>query len=82
MIKVCKGDVAMRKEKYKKCLIGSILLALVIIIVSSILYINNDLPDTIFVNSNDSTRYDFSMPVSLEVDNKNKCFFFTSVSLF
>lgn len=62
----------MRREKYKKCLISSILLALVVIIVSGILYINNDLPDTIFVNSNESTKYNFSIPVSLEVDNENK----------
>lgn len=59
----------MRKEKYKRYLLFSALFALLIIIVSGILYVNNDLPDTIFVNSNESTRYDFSMPVSLEVDN-------------
>lgn len=62
----------MRREKYKRCLLCSILLALVIIIVSGILYINNNLPDTIFVNSNESTHYDFSMPVSLDVENKEK----------
>lgn len=62
----------MRREKYKRCLIYSILIALVVIIVSGILYINNDLPNTIFVKSNHSTRYDFSMPVSLQADNEEK----------
>lgn len=62
----------MRRKKYKKCLWCSIFLAMVIIIVSGILYINNDLPDTIFVNSNESTRYDFSIPVSVDVTDKEK----------
>ncbi len=55
---------------YKKCLIASILMALLVIIVSGILYVNNHLPNTIFVNSNQVTKYDFSIPVSLEVSNK------------
>ncbi len=55
---------------YKKCLIASILMALLVIIVSGILYVNNHLPNTIFVNSNQITKYDFSIPVSLEVSNK------------
>lgn len=56
---------------YKNCLIVSILMALLVIIVSGILYVNNHLPNTIFVNSNQVTKYDFSIPVSLEVDKKN-----------
>ncbi len=55
---------------YKNCLIVSILMALLVIIVSGILYVNNHLPNTIFVNSNQVTKYDFSIPVSLEVDKK------------
>ena len=62
----------MKREKYKKCLIYSILIALVVIVVSGILYVNNDLPDTIFVKSNHSTRYDFSMPVSLETEKNDR----------
>ena len=45
-------------------------MALLVIIVSGILYVNNHLPNTIFVNSNQVTKYDFSIPVSLEVSNK------------
>ncbi len=62
----------MMRSIYRNCLIVSILTAILIIIVSGILYINNNLPDTIFVNSNQSTKYNFSIPVSLDVDHKNK----------
>jgi stage IV sporulation protein B len=65
------GGFVMRK-KYRKCLVASILIALVIIIVSGILYVNDNLPNTIFVNSNQMTKYEFSMPVSLDVENSNK----------
>lgn len=60
------------RKKYKKCLVASILIAILIIIVSGILYVNDNLPNTIFVNSNQVTRYEFSMPVSLDVENSSK----------
>ncbi|MFQ9515541.1 MAG: SpoIVB peptidase [Eubacterium sp.] len=60
------------RKKYRKCLVASILIALLIIIVSGILYVNDNLPNTIFVNSNQVTKYEFSMPVSLDVENNNK----------
>ena len=50
------------KKTYKNCLIASILTALLIVIVSGILYINNNLPNTIFVNSNQTTKYNFAIP--------------------
>lgn len=59
------------RKIYKNCLIASILIALLVIIVSGILYVNNHLPNTIFVNSNQTTKYDFSIPVSLDVSNEN-----------
>lgn len=34
---------------YKKCIIASILAALIVILVSGALYVKNNLPDTIFV---------------------------------
>lgn len=58
------------KRIYKKCLIASILMALLVIVVSGILYVNNHLPNTIFVNSNQITKYNFSIPVSLDVKNE------------
>lgn len=58
------------KRTYKKCLIASILMALLVIIVSGILYVNNNLPGTIFVNSNQTTKYDFAIPVSLDVSDE------------
>lgn len=58
------------KKVYRNCLIASILMALVVIIVSGILYVNNHLPNTIFVNSNQITKYDFAIPVSLDVNNE------------
>lgn len=60
------------RRKYRNCLVTSILIALLIIIVSGILYISYNLPNTIFVNSNKVTTYNFSMPVSLDVNNNNK----------
>lgn len=59
------------RKKYRNCLMISILLALLVIIVSGILYVNDNLPDTIFVNSNQTTKYKFSMPVSLDVNDRN-----------
>lgn len=59
------------KELYRKCVFVSILIAMLIIIVSGILYVNDKLPDTIFVNSNETTDYNFSLPVSLEVKDEN-----------
>lgn len=59
------------KEVYRKCVFVSILIAMLIIIVSGILYVNDKLPDTIFVNSNETTDYNFSLPVSLEVKDEN-----------
>lgn len=58
------------KRIYKKCLIASILMALLVIVVSGILYVNNHLPNTIFVNSNQITKYNFSIPVSLDIKNE------------
>lgn len=58
------------KKTYKNCLIASILTALLIVIVSGILYINNNLPNTIFVNSNQTTKYNFAIPVSLDVSGE------------
>lgn len=59
------------KRIYKNCLIVSILISVLIIIVSGILYVNNHLPNTIFVNSNQTTQYDFAIPVSLNVSEDN-----------
>lgn len=56
---------------YKKCIIASILAALIVILVSGALYVKNNLPDTIFVGTNKVTKYQFSMPVSLNVTGKN-----------
>lgn len=58
------------KRTYKNCIVVSILIALLVIVVSGILYVNNHLPNTIFVNSNQTTKYDFAIPVSLDVNNK------------
>ena len=58
------------RKTYRNCLIVSILMALLVIVVSGILYVNNHLPNTIFVNSNQITKYDFSIPVSLDVNNE------------
>lgn len=63
------------RKIYKNCLIASILIALLVIVVSGILYVNNHLPNTIFVNSNQTTKYDFSIPVSLDVSNENNISF-------
>lgn len=63
------------RKIYKNCLITSILIALLVIVVSGILYVNNHLPNTIFVNSNQTTKYDFSIPVSLDVSNENNISF-------
>lgn len=60
------------RRKYRKCLAASILIALLIIIVSGILYVNNNLPNKIVVNSNQVTRYEFAMPVALDVEDNNK----------
>ena len=56
---------------YKKCIIASILAALIVILVSGALYVKNNLPDTIFVGTNKVTKYQFSMPVSLDVTGEN-----------
>ena len=45
---------------YKKCIIASILAALIVILVSGALYVKNNLPDTIFVGTNKVTKYQFS----------------------
>lgn len=55
------------KRIYRNCLIVSILITVLVIIVSGILYVKNNLPNTIFVNSNQTTQYDFAIPVSLNV---------------
>ena len=34
------------------------------------MYVKDRLPNTIFINTNTSTKYNFSMPVSLNVENK------------
>lgn len=57
---------------YRKCIIISIFAALMVIIMSGIVYVNNNLPDTIFVGTNKLTKYNFSMPVSLDMSNKNE----------
>ena len=36
-----------------------------------LLYVKNNLPDTIFVGTNKVTKYQFSMPVSLDVTGEN-----------
>lgn len=59
------------RRKYRKCLATSIAIAILIIIVSGILYVNDNLPNTIFVKSNQLTKYDFSLPVSLDVKKQN-----------
>lgn len=61
----------MNREKYRKFLITSIFAALVIIVVSTIMYVKDRLPNTIFINTNASTEYNFSIPVSLNVENKS-----------
>ena len=60
----------MNKQKYRNFLITSILTAIVIIVVSTVMYVKDRLPNTIFINTNTSTKYNFSMPVSLNVENK------------
>lgn len=63
------------KNKYRRFLIISILSAVLIIIVSGIVYVNDNLPNTIFVNANQCTNMDFSMPVSINADNSSSlCF--------
>lgn len=57
---------------YRKCIIISILAALLVIIISGALYVKNNLPDTIFVGTNKVTKYNFSMPVSLDVTGENQ----------
>ena len=59
-------------RKYKQFLIVSILMALLIILVSGVMYVNNNLPDIIYVNSNQNTNYEFEMPVSLQVNDESK----------
>lgn len=59
------------KRIYRNCLIVSILMTVLVIIVSGILYVKNNLPNTIFVNSNQTTQYDFAIPVSLNVCEEN-----------
>ena len=60
----------MNKQKYRNFLITSIMTAIVIIVVSTVMYVKDRLPNTIFINTNTSTKYNFSMPVSLNVENK------------
>lgn len=60
------------RRKYRKFLVVSILIALLIVVVSGILYVNNNLPDTIYVKANQKTSYEFSMPVSLDVEDDSK----------
>lgn len=60
------------KRKYRKCLAASIMIAILIIIVSGILYVNDKLPNTIFVNANQLTKYEFSIPVSLDMNHQNE----------
>ena len=60
----------MNKQKYRNFLITSILTAIIIIVVSTVMYVKDRLPNTIFINTNTSTKYNFSMPVSLNVENK------------
>ena len=62
----------MNKQKYRNFLITSILTAIVIIVVSTVMYVKDRLPNTIFINTNTSTKYNFSMPVSLNVENKKR----------
>ena len=62
----------MNKQKYRNFLITSILTAIVIIVVSTVMYVKDRLPNTIFINTNTSTKYNFSMPVSLNVENKTR----------
>ena len=62
----------MNKQKYRNFLITSIMTAIVIIVVSTVMYVKDRLPNTIFINTNTSTKYNFSMPVSLNVEN-TKC---------
>jgi stage IV sporulation protein B len=57
---------------YKKCIIISILTALLVILISGAAYVKNNLPDTIFVGTNKVTEYNFSMPVSLDVMGDSK----------
>ena len=60
----------MNKQKYRNFLITSIMTAIVIIVVSTVMYVKDRLPNTIFINTNTSTKYNFSMPVSLNIENK------------
>lgn len=60
------------KKIYRRCIITSIFVAFLIIIVSGILYVNDKLPNTIVVNSNQITKYQFAMPVSLDVEDNNR----------
>lgn len=62
----------MRKMFYKRFIIYSMLIAIVIVVVSGILYVKNNLPDLIFVNANECTNCDFSIPVSVNIDNKEQ----------
>ena len=57
----------MNKQKYRNFLITSIMTAIVIIVVSTVMYVKDRLPNTIFINTNTSTKYNCSMPVSINV---------------
>ena len=49
----------MNKQKYRNFLITSILTAIVIIVVSTVMYVKDRLPNTIFINTNTSIKYNF-----------------------
>ncbi len=61
----------MGKKRYRNILITSIFIAVVVIMFSSVLYIKDKLPNIIFINENQSTNYNFSLPVSLNIESKN-----------
>ena len=57
----------MRKMS-RNTIIASICIAVLIIVVSVIWNVQKNLPNTIFVNSNDNANYEFGIPVSLNID--------------
>ena len=56
------------RKIYRNTIIASICIAVLIIVVSVIWNVQKNLPNTIFVNSNDNANYEFGIPVSLNIN--------------
>ena len=60
------------RKIYRKILICSILVVVILIINAAVGYINNILPNIITVRTNETTQYDFAIPVSLNTESRQK----------